>query len=51
MEKHVRRYLNRVGRDRERIAREERHAKGERTENEKWAAGLVDRVRREKGTS
>jgi hypothetical protein len=51
MDRHVRRYLNRVGRDRERIAREERHARGERTENEKWAADLVERVRREKSSS
>jgi hypothetical protein len=40
------RYHGRVHKDRERIAREERKARGEPNENERFAADLVDRIRR-----
>lgn len=39
------RYFHRVARDRERIEREERLARGEKTENEKFAADLLERIR------
>jgi len=40
------RYLNRVARDRDRIARDERRARGEKTEQEQWADELAKRVQR-----
>jgi len=40
------RYLRKVHRDREWLLREERKARGERSENEKFADELVNRLRR-----
>lgn len=40
------RYLRKVHRDKEYIAREERKARGERTANERFADELVRRLRR-----
>jgi hypothetical protein len=39
------RYFKRVHRDRERIAAEERKARGEPNEQERWADELVERLR------
>jgi hypothetical protein len=38
------RYFNQVGRERDRLDREERHARGELTEQEQWARDLTARV-------
>jgi hypothetical protein len=40
-----RRYLRKVHRDREWLRREERRARGEKTEQERFADDLVDRIR------
>lgn len=40
-----RRHQNRVHQDRERIARDERRPRGEKTDDERWASELLDRLR------